>query len=377
MKRNVLFIGLLIPLSIFAQEGLYTISGKIGNYNAPAKVYLLSGRNLTDSATLKNGVFEFKGKISEPRKANLLFDKKGVGLQTIRTSRNVDYTDFYLVEGKTVVAAQDSIEDASITGTAINNEYKTLKSSLKPANSALTAVLTEYRTASKEKQQSEAFEAEIDKKYEAALAEINKIQTEFIKTNPNSIISLDVIKSLIGSGPVDVQVIEPLFNGLSQSVQNSESGVAFAAELNKNKKIAIGAIAPDFAQTDVQGKMVKLSDFKGKYVLIDFWASWCGPCRRENPNVVKAFNQYKDKNFTILGVSLDAEKQKDAWIKAIADDQLTWTQVSDLKGWDNEVGKLYMVRSIPQNFLIDPNGKIVARNLRGEDLEKKLAELIK
>lgn len=130
----------------------------------------------------------------------------------------------------------------------------------------------------------------------------------------------------------------------------------------------------DFTQNDINGKAVKLSDFKGKYVLLDFWASWCGPCRAENPNVLKAYNQYKDKNFTILGVSLD--EKGDAWQKAIKDDALPWMQVSDLKGWQNEASSKYGISGIPANFLINPEGIIIAKDLRGEDLETKLAEVL-
>jgi thiol-disulfide isomerase/thioredoxin len=128
---------------------------------------------------------------------------------------------------------------------------------------------------------------------------------------------------------------------------------------------------------DTLGNPVALSSFKGKYVLIDFWASWCGPCRKENPNVVKAYNTYKDKNFTILGVSLDNQTGKEKWMKAIHDDGLIWTHVSDLQYWNNAAAKEYGVQSIPQNFLVDPQGKIAGKNLRGEELEKKLAELLK
>jgi peroxiredoxin len=130
----------------------------------------------------------------------------------------------------------------------------------------------------------------------------------------------------------------------------------------------------EFSQADPAGKPVSLSSFRGKYVLVDFWASWCRPCRMENPNVVKAFNKFNNKNFTVLGISLDREK--DPWIKAIEKDGLVWTQVSDLKFWENEVAQLYRVQGIPQNFLVDPNGKIVAKNLRGEALETKLCELL-
>ncbi len=139
--------------------------------------------------------------------------------------------------------------------------------------------------------------------------------------------------------------------------------------------MALGATAPEFAEADTAGKVISLSSFRGKYVLIDFWASWCGPCRRENPNVVKAYNTYKGKNFTILGVSLDRPNAKDKWLAAIHKDGLTWNHVSDLKFWDSKAAGLYAVRGIPQNFLLDPNGKIIGKNLRGEDLQNKLAEL--
>jgi peroxiredoxin len=169
--------------------------------------------------------------------------------------------------------------------------------------------------------------------------------------------------------------IAPLFNGLSPAIKASEGGKQFAERLPKLKAVALGATAPGFAEADTAGKMVSLSSFRGKYVLIDFWASWCGPCRQENPNVVKAFNHYKGQKFTIVGVSLDRPGGKDKWLKAIHNDGLAWTQLSDLKFWDSKAAGLYAVRGIPQNFLLDPNGKIIGKNLRGEDLENKLEEL--
>lgn len=136
----------------------------------------------------------------------------------------------------------------------------------------------------------------------------------------------------------------------------------------------IGKPAPDLAMPDAEGKTVSITSFRGKYLLVDFWASWCGPCRQENPNVVKAFNQYKDKNFTILGVSLD--KEKEPWLKAVKDDRLAWTQMSDLKYWDSKAVEVYRFEGIPYNVLIDPKGNIIAENLRGFDLEKRLAEVL-
>ncbi len=139
------------------------------------------------------------------------------------------------------------------------------------------------------------------------------------------------------------------------------------------KKVAIGKKATDFTMNDTEGNPVTLSSLYGKYLLIDFWAAWCSPCRAENPNLVATYNKYKAKGFQILGVSFD--KTKNDWLKAIKDDHLTWLQVSDLKGWGNEAGKLYGIGSIPSNVLLDPDGIIIAKGLRGDDLNNKLKEI--
>jgi peroxiredoxin len=172
----------------------------------------------------------------------------------------------------------------------------------------------------------------------------------------------------------DVFLLERRYNSLSPVVQQSVYGSYIREQIDNGKVGAIGTEAMDFTQADTAGLPVSLSSFKGKYVLVDFWASWCKPCRMENPNVLSAYERFKAKNFTVLGVSLD--RSREAWIKAIQDDKLAWSQVSDLKFWNNAVAQQYRIQQIPQNFLIDPNGKIVGKNLRGTDLDSKLCALL-
>ena len=213
-------------------------------------------------------------------------------------------------------------------------------------------------------------------KYKELQVEQKIIIKRFILSNPDSYLSLIALYSVDGPSP-DAFELDSLYNTLSPAIKSTESAHVFKTALEPLKHTAPGVMAPDFTQNDVNGVPVKLSSFRGKYVLVDFWASWCGPCREENPNVVKVYNKYKDKNFTIIGVSLDRATGKDDWLAAIKNDGLVWTQVSDLKYWSNEAAALYYVSSIPSNFLIGPDGKIIAKDLRGDDLDAKLKEVLK
>jgi peroxiredoxin len=179
------------------------------------------------------------------------------------------------------------------------------------------------------------------------------------------------------NGFTDTEVVALLSDMLNKFPERTDiAGIRNSVESTIPKTLWVGKPAPEISLPDTEGRTVTLSSFRGKYVLVDFWASWCGPCRRENPNVVQAFNQFKNKNFTILGVSLDRPGQKENWIKAIKEDNLTWTHISDLKFWQSEVVPVYQLNSIPFNVLVDPGGKVVAENLRGEALEQKLHELL-
>ena len=374
MKKIILLILMAVPVLLFAQKGNYTVKGIIGKLNSPAKAYLTyrkGSETIKDSSTLKNGAFVFKGSVESPMQASLVLNPDGSGTR----GKSVRFLSFYLEPGTIKVTAPDSLPNAKINGPKINTDNEKMKAALKPTDEKMKAFMAEYYALPKEKQSDEQVRAGLDKRYNVINDEIKAVRLNFIKTNPGSLISLEAIKRVGGSIP-DYSEVAPLFDSLSDEVKNSATGKEYASTLEKMKATAIGAMAPEFTQNNPDGKPVKLSDFRGKYLLIDFWASWCGPCRAENPNVVKAYAKYHPKGFEILGVSLDNDKGRENWLKAIEKDQLTWPQVSDLKYWENEVARQYGVRAIPQNFLLDKNGKIIAKNLRGKALEEKLAEIL-
>jgi len=258
-----------------------------------------------------------------------------------------------------------------------DKDYIALQAQMKPVEEKMNAIRKEYEQATSAKKNDPSYQTAIQNRYSSAVKEVTTILQSFITKNPNSYISLMALGELMQADGIEVATLTNLYKGLSESVKRTDFGEELGAQLLSESLTAIGVVAPDFTQNDPNGKPVKLSDFRGKYVLIDFWASWCGPCRKENPTVVKAYAQFKNKNFEILGVSLDNPNAKAAWLKAIETDKLTWTQVSDLQGWNNKVAVLYGVKGIPQNFLLDPKGVIIAKNLRGDELIQTLSTALK
>jgi peroxiredoxin len=275
--------------------------------------------------------------------------------------------------GKVQLISVDSFSNVKVKGSSIHQEYAKMDAQLKEQDKISKPYFDKYTAARLKKDNAlmEKIEKSID-----SLDEIKKeaVYGTIVRNNPSSPLALYALKTYAG-WDIDADKLEPLFSSLPEATRNYPSAIAFKEQLETAKKTGIGRMAPEFTQNDTLDQPVSLSSLRGKYLLIDFWASWCGPCRQENPNVVKVFNQFKDRGFHVLGVSLDRQGQKDKWMKAIHDDQLTWTHVSDLQFWDNAVSKQYGIRAIPQNLLLDPSGKIIAKNLRGEDLVNKMAEI--
>ena len=375
MKKIFVYLLSLCPLFVAAQDGNFTVKGQVGKFNAPAKAFLLyqlGANKIADSAAINNGSFTFTGKLLNPVNAVLIIDRKGTGFDKL--SQTDDNLNFYLENGQINISSPDSVAKAQITGSALNDDNKKLSALIADVTNRAQKLTASAQAAPADQQKSAAFQNDIQAKLKALQGEYQVILQNFIKANPQSYLSVLALGSL-NNPAADPNVIESLYNGLAQNMKDTEAGHQLKITIEGIKATAIGVFAPDFTQNDVDGKPVSLSSFKGKYVLIDFWASWCGPCRQENPNIVRTYNKYKVKNFTILGVSLDRPEGKADWLAAIKADGLTWTQVSDLQFWNNAAASLYFVRAIPQNFLIDPAGKIIAKNLRGEELENKLAEI--
>lgn len=272
----------------------------------------------------------------------------------------------------TFTGKADSIRFAKVNGSATHDEYAKLDEQLKKISDEYMAMYEEARAASASGDTAKSNElmAKVEEMYEST----ETLQEEFVKNNPASYATPYILAGIQYGKEADE--LEELVNNLDPKIQASPMIVDLKEKIEKLKTVAIGQIAPDFTQNDPDGNPVKFSDVytQNKVTLLDFWASWCGPCRQENPNVVAVFNEFKDQGFTVFGVSLDRDKE--GWLKAIEDDGLHWSQVSDLAYWSNEVAQKYAVNSIPHSILVGQDGKILAKNKRGDELRAAVQEFL-
>lgn len=363
MRLFLQFVCLFIASNVFAQTNQFQIKGSI--------------KGLADSTTI-NLIDIFTGQpIAQTKSANASFVLKGSlpesNLYLINYGTQQEGTIVFLNNATISVNGEiTNLQNVTVTGSSTHQDYQAYEKLFETHRASLNnTVKLLNNTASDSKQRDSLM-----KEFEQIKKNIGITIDQYLAKYSSSEVAPFVL--FVTNGLFDdVDLLEKRLSKISPPGNNGYYAREVKKIIEDARFGAIGSVAPDFTQNDIDGKPVSLSSFRGKYVLIDFWASWCGPCRRENPNLVKAYNQFKNKNFTILGVSLDRPGQKSAWLQAIKEDNLTWTHVSDLNFWHNAVAKLYKVESIPQNFLLDPNGVIIAKNLKGDELAEKLKELLK
>jgi thiol-disulfide isomerase/thioredoxin len=362
--RNLLAILVLsmTVLSCHSAKDEFTIKGTIAGVET-GKVYLqkiVDNRPKSiDSVNIEGGKFVFKGKM-------------GIAdIRVLRLNQQDYFAQFFLDNSDVkIVASKDSLRNTKITGSPTQDVFQVYITELERLNKQVMSLQQKYQAATTSGNTDAAKKAEID--YKSMIEDMKVFLKNFVKEHNNSVVAAYITLLQLAPELTEVE-LDAIIAKFPAEISKSEYVIKLKELATGLKKTAIGAIAPDFTMNDPAGKPIQLSSLRGKVVMIDFWASWCGPCRQENPNVVKLYQKYNSKGFEIIGVSLD--KTKEDWIKAIKDDQLSWLHVSDLQFWQNSAARLYSVNQIPTSFLLDKEGKIIAKSLRGEQLAAKLNEL--
>ena len=379
MKTQIIFIiGIALMFSCKPSTSNYGDNYEVivkadGVYDG-LRAYLMkteNGRNriATDTAIVFNEAFIFKGQI------------KGSEMRSLKIDGVRGETSVFIEPGEiNIEIYKDSIHKSKVEGTYNNKVLNDYKNKYQEKIELIEAVKVAFFTTEKGSEELKT----LQQKGDSLRAQLKNFGYEFIETNNNSDFSLYILEGLTSQKGFDVELASNAFKSIEASIktknesnQQISNRIKQKIESNPNKaKIKIGMQAPDFTAPNPQGKQITLSEIKGKVTIVDFWASWCKPCRIENPNLVKLYDKYHSKGLEIISVSLERANQKDIWIEAINKDQLNWYNVSNLKFWQDPIAQSYSVNSIPATFILDENGTVVAERLRGVELEAKIKSLL-
>ena len=360
LKLAFIFL-MFLPFAGFSQAPGFTILGNVSGLDEGAEVKIITTQNepqLIATGTAVKGKFMLKGNVEEP---GLFFLVMGDAQPQYLFLNNSNIG----IEGK-----KQDLKNLKVKGSSTHDDFLDFKKIFDPLVGEMSAFGAQIN-----KKTNTVVRDSLKVKYDSIVSLVQSSIDAFVTEKPNSYVSPFLLVITLQMND-DIALLEKRFAKLTPAMQQSRIGASLQQHIAGSKAGQVGSLAMDFTQPDVNGNPVSLSSFRGKYVLVDFWASWCRPCRIENPNVVENYNKFKDRNFTVLGVSLDRPGQKENWLKAIEQDKLTWTNVSDLKFWQNEAAQLYRVSGIPFNILVDPEGRVIARNLRGPGLQAKLCEVL-
>ncbi|ESU28485.1 putative lipoprotein/thioredoxin [Flavobacterium limnosediminis JC2902] len=367
---------LLAGLSILAScnkigDNEYLITGKAEGIEN-GKMAILQVQNemgpvSKDTVKIENGKFEFKGEFTEGPEIGFIMVE----------SINNGMVPFILENGEiNITVDKDTIQKSKISGTNNNDKFQEYND----GSSVIYKKMIAFQKSNQQKfidarkANDTAVMNSLTKQNMVFQKDMDKFSETFAEKNPTIFLSSLLLENFIGRQTLEADKIVKLYNALSSDIKKTKSGIRVSEFVNSQKAVNTGNTAPNFSAPNPEGKMVSLKESLGKVTIIDFWASWCGPCRAENPNVVALYNEFHAKGLNIIGVSLD--KDADKWKDAIAKDKLAWTQVSNLKFWEDPIAKQYNVKSIPATFILDASGKIVGKDLKGAELKAKIAELL-